>query len=450
MKKRALSVALATVMAVGMLSGCGGGKAADSGQPASSQGGGSEQTVDAGGSDNTTAAGGEKASIVWAGWSGEEEASKEIFGRMMESYRTGSGNDVTWIGWTWADTAQQLLIRTQGNEQLDIAQVDIGIFNTIAQTGTLADLNEVAGEAYLKETFEEASLAVGNIDGQQLAMPWSMASLTMVYNPEILKNAGWDQVPATVAEFEQCLADIKAMDSAIIPYAVSTKDATAAGDFMPWLWTFGGSIYAEDGSVALNSPEAVACVQWYQDMLANGYISMDIGRSDARQMFAQGKVAFYDDAILAKGQAVNNGVAPEVVVDVCSAMERPVLKSGDAPQSTMWGHMLVIFKNSEHKEAALELAKTLVSDEVAMDYFKNNGMPPVTKSAMQIDEVKNDAYLNSFMVSTQTARLEETARLANANEVKSAITEELQYALLGQKDAAKTVQDLADRIASMQ
>ena len=30
-----------------------------------------------------------------------------------------------------------------------------------------------------------------------------------------------------------------------------------------------------------------------------------------------------------------------------------------------------------------ELAKTLVSDEIAMDYFKNNGMPPVTKSAIR-------------------------------------------------------------------
>ncbi len=69
---------------------------------------------------------------------------------MMETYRTNTGNDVTWVGWTWADTAQQLLIRTQGGEQIDIAQVDIGIFNTVAQAGVLADLNEVLGEDYLK------------------------------------------------------------------------------------------------------------------------------------------------------------------------------------------------------------------------------------------------------------------------------------------------------------
>ena len=130
-------------------------------------------------------------------------------------------------------------------------------------------------------------------------------------------------------------------------------------------------------------------------------------------------------------------------------MNRPVLNEGDQPQSTMWGHMLVVFKDSEYKEQAAELAQTLVSDEVAMDYFTNNGMPPVTKSAASLDEVKNDAYLNGFLESTSTARLEETARMANANEVKTIITEELQYALLGQKSAEQAVSDMAARLEAL-
>lgn len=391
----------------------------------------------------------EGASIVWAGWSGEEEASRDIFQEMMQAYRDETGNDVTWVGWTWADTAQQLLIRTQGSEQLDIAQVDISIFNTVAQAGVLADMNEILGRDYLEDSFEASALAVSEIDGKQLGVPWSMASISMVYNPEILAAAGWDTVPATIEEFEQCLADIKAMDDSIIPYAVSTKDATCAGDFMPWLWTFGGAIYAEDGSVTVNSEAAVSCLEWYQTLLANDYIAMDTGRGDARQMFAQGKVAFYDDAVVAKGQAVSNGVAPEDVVNVCSAMPRPVLNAGDAPQSTMWGHMLVIFNASENKEATAELAKVLTSDAVAMEYFSRNGMPPVTKSAAATDEVKNDAYLAGFLTSTATARLEDTARMMNAGEIKTIVTEEIQAVLLGQKDAAQAATDMDSRLSSL-
>ena len=388
------------------------------------------------------------AAIVWAGWSGEEEASKAIFQEMREGYEAQSGNKVDWVGWTWADTSQQLLIRLQGGEQLDIAQADIGIFNTIAQTGTLADLNEIFGEEYLTSTFPEATLEVGKIDGKQLGLPWSMAAITMVYNPEILKEAGWDNPPTTIAEFEECMADIVALDKGIIPYGVSTKDSTAAGDLMPWLWTFGSSIFNEDGSVNLG-PGAVETIQWYKDMLAKGYIQMDIGRGDARQLFAQGQMAFYDDAVLAKGQAVSAGVSPDEVVNVCSAMPRPVLNEGDEPQSTMWGHMLMIFDASEHKDVAADFAKYLVSDEVALKYFENNGMPPVTISASENEAVLNDQYLKGFMDSTATAKLDETARMVNANEIKTIVVEELQATLLGQTTAEECVENLRTRLEAL-
>lgn len=438
--KKLLAALLGLSLSVSLLAGCGSTGAGPSTPPASSP---------ASSPSASAAPSAAPVDIVWAGWSGEEEASKAIFQRMMDAYEAKSDNSVTWVGWTWADTAQQLLIRTQGGEQLDLAQADIGIFNTIAKAGVLADWNEILGEDFMKATFEQSALDVGNVDGKQLGMPWSMASISMVYNPEILAAAGWEKVPATIAEFEQCLADIKAKNPDVVPYAVSTKDATCAGDFMPWLWTFGGAIFNEDGSVAINSDAAVACVKWYQSLQEKGYIAMDTGRGEARQLFAKGKVAFYDDAVVAKGQAVSNGVDPNEVVNVCSAMERPVLNAGDKPQSTMWGHMLVTFKNSEYQAQAAELAQTLVSDEVALDYFKNNGMPPVTKSAAALDEVKNDAYLRGFIQSTATARMEETARLSNASEIKAIITEEIQFALLGQKTAEAAVSDMAARLSAL-
>lgn len=116
----------------------------------------------------------EQTNIVWAGWSGEEEAGKEIFQRMMDAYREETGNEITWVGFTWSDAAQQLLIRTQGGEALDVSQADISIFNTLAQANVLADWTDVLGEEYLKENFQESALSVGNIDGKQLGLPWGM------------------------------------------------------------------------------------------------------------------------------------------------------------------------------------------------------------------------------------------------------------------------------------
>ena len=50
--------------------------------------------VFAGGSAESTASTASEGpdSIVWAGWSGEEEASRDIFTRMREGYQAQSGN----------------------------------------------------------------------------------------------------------------------------------------------------------------------------------------------------------------------------------------------------------------------------------------------------------------------------------------------------------------------
>ena len=147
MKKRTLAIAMSMAMTAGLLAGCG-SSSSGTAAPATTAAPAAQETAASKAEEKTEApteaAGG--VNIVWAGWSGEEEASKDIFKRMMDTYRKNTRHDVTWVGWTWADTAQQLLIRTQGGEQLDIAQEDIGIFNKVANAGGVADLNEVMGE----------------------------------------------------------------------------------------------------------------------------------------------------------------------------------------------------------------------------------------------------------------------------------------------------------------
>ena len=173
---------------------------------------------------------------------------------------------------------------------------------------------------------------------------------------------------------------------------------------------------------------------------------MDTGRGDARQLFAQGKMAFYNDAVLAKGEVVAAGVDPDEVVNVCSAMNRPVLNEGDDPQSTIWGHMLVIFDTSKHKDAAADFAKYLLSEDVAMEYFRQNGMPPVTKSTASSEEVLSDDYLMGFINATATSRLDDTARMTNASEIKAIIVEELQRTLLGQTSSEECIENMRTRL----
>jgi multiple sugar transport system substrate-binding protein len=402
------------------------------------------------GQDKSGSGGTASGNIVWAGWSGEEEGSRDIFTWMRTSWeQENAGKTVTWVGWPWAETATQLVIRNQGNERLDIAQVDIGIFATIAATGALADWNDLAGSAWVKENFEAASLEVGNIKGRQLGLPWSIASIGMIYNPEILTRAGFAEPPKTIAEFERCLEAISKLPGDIIPYGVATKDATAANDFMPWLWTFGGRMYDSAGNVTVNNAQGVQALAWYKSLMDKKYIRTNMSRFDSRQLFAQGRIAFYDDAILAKGILIGNGVPADRLAQLARPMVRPVLNAGDTPRSMMWGHMLAIFDKSPSKGDAVSFAKYLVGQTVSMRYFAQNGMPPVLKSVLASPEVQGDPWVSNWSKITATGELGEFDLSPQKGQLTTIIAEELQACLIGDKTPQRAADDAAARIKTV-
>lgn len=390
----------------------------------------------------------EKTKLVWAGWSGEEEANKGIIKDIINTYNTSTDNaEISWVGWPWANTLQQLIIRTQSKQELDVAQVDMAWLATLAKMDVLVDLNEVLDKDWMKENISPAALNSGNIGGKQLAVPWTQASIGMVYNPTILKNAGVTKVPETVAEFEEALKKIKAYDKNIIPYAAATKEAgSISKDMNAWFWTFGGQYIDDSGKVVINSEANEKALTWYKGLKDNGYIAMDLTRFDARQLFAQNKVAFYDDAILAKGIANKNGVATDKLDSTIQPMLRPVLKAGDKPQSTLWGHQLVIFKSSKDKAKAADFIKYLIGKDTAVKYFTATGSVPVVKSAIEDDKVKNDKWSSQWLKTTETGKKAETQKYENDSQLSTIVTEEIQNTLLGTKTPKKALEDAEKRL----
>lgn len=389
-----------------------------------------------------------KADLVWAGWSGEEDSTKGIIDDMINSYNEKGGSQVSWTGWPWADTQQQLIIRNQGSEVLDIAQVDIGMFGALSEMDILVDMNEIMGEDYLSENYDPAALEVGQVNGKQLGMPWSIASIGMLYNPSLLAKVGYTEPPKTIAEFEDCMQKLKEYDPEIIPYGIATKEGTMATDFQPWLWTFGGSILDENGQVTIDNDASVEATTWYKGLIDKDYMQMNVTRFDARQLFAQDKIAFYDDAISARGVAVSNGLAEEDLTDKIQPMERPVLKEGDTPQSAMWGHLLVVFKKSEHQEQAADFIKHVVNEEQALKYLESNGMLPVLNTALNSEAVTSDAWASKWVSITKSGRKLEFATMSNGGELNNVLVEELQSVLIGDKEITDALASAKARLTS--
>ena len=394
-------------------------------------------------------------SVLFAGWSGEEEASKPFFQWMISSFNAANPDvEVRWLGWPWDQTQQQLVLRYQSRQAPDIAQIDVNWLYTFAALDALVDLNTVIGADRLAELMDPGLLALGQVNGRQLAIPWTTASIGLVANPKILEKAGVTSPPETVDEFVAALEAIKATQPDVIPYAISTKNnATISGDFQAWLWTFGGRIFDADGNVVVNSPATVQALRWLKDLLDRGLIARDVDRFDARTMFAQQRVGFYDDAILAKNVArANSGLGPAFDENIMP-LARPVLQRGDTPRSVAWGHLLVVFKQPQpvtaDSGAVRFLNYVVFEDLVPLEYFKSQGLLPTSRSALAADIVQQDEYSATWAQFTRTSTPNETSRWPNGAQMTNVIGEEVQAAILGLKTPEQAARDMASRLQAL-
>jgi multiple sugar transport system substrate-binding protein len=392
--------------------------------------------------------------VLFAGWSGEEQASKPIIEWMISSFNEANPDaQVTWLGWPWGQTQQQLVLRHRSGQAPDVAQLDMSWLQTFAVMDALVDLNEVFGREFLEERIDPGLLALGEVDGRQLAIPWTTASIGMLANEEVLRQAGVESLPTTVEEFEAALEAIRANVPGVVPYGFSTKgNSMISADFQAWLWTFGGEIFDADGNVVVDSPATVATLEWLSDLMDRGLLARDVDRFDARTIYARHGVGFYDDAIMARSIARSNS-GDEDFDEHVVALPRPVVEVGADPRSVAWGHHLVLFKQADavtaDDAAARFLHHLVFDDEVPLAYFEDQGLLPVTRSALAAEVVREDEYATGWAAFTATSRRNETVHWPNAAQMTDVIGEEVQAVLLGQKEPARAAADMARRLGAL-
>jgi multiple sugar transport system substrate-binding protein len=313
----------------------------------------------------------------------------------------------------------------------------------LAALGVLQDLAPVIPEG----VYSDAALNACQVAGVQYGIPWTTASIGMVANQELLEAAGVMEIPTTVAEFEAALEMLKAYDPDVIPYAAMT-DTAQLKDIIPWIWTFGGTVIDENGEAVLNDEGTIAAVDWYAGLLDRGLIAADVDRFDARQLFAQGRVGFYEDAIVAKALAAANKPADLELTVV--PVPRPVVNEGDESQALLWGHCLAVI-DDDAAATATDFALYLTSDPVPTTrYFEQLSLPPTN-----LEFLNSEVFQSNVYVSTWTNEITATAQsnpfwpFAEAARMEGILGEQVQQVLTGNMSAQDAMNDAAEEIADL-
>ena len=392
-------------------------------------------------------------SFTYVGWTQDEAASKATIAKMFQQFEQSDPSvSMNVVGFPYAQMQQNLFLRLRAHQPVDVAQLTLQWLPQFGGTGKMVDFNDVFGKAALEKVIDPGILRLGQFRGKQVGMPWTMGSIAMVANASMLKEAGIAQPPVTIDAFLEALKAIKAKFPESVPYAMSTKDnASVVGDFQTWLWTFGGHIFNDQGQVVVNSPAAVRTLEFMTNLVKDRLAAKDTDRYDARRLFAQNRCAFYQDAPLARGFARDNsGKGAAFDANVLS-VATPVLKQGDVPRSFAWGHLFGSFaadkQSFDAKSAPAQFVSYIsLTDEPQLEYFRQVGLFPVTRSA--IAKLSGDPYVANWTRNARNATRDELAVFPNVADLTVIVGEQVQAAVLGQKSPAEAIDAMSKRLSA--
>lgn len=366
-----------------------------------------------------------------------EESNRPDVEKLLAEFKAAKGIDAKVYPYAWGDVLKNVFLRQRSKTLPDVLQISERWLTTIAQLPEAVDLNTVFGKDKLESWIDPKVLAMGRtVDGKQLALPWVTGSFNMIANAEVLKEAGVEKVPVTLDEFRAALVKVRDKVPGSVPYPFATKNpASILQDYTIWARAYGARVLDDNGKVLISSPENKAALNALVDMMKERLIAPELDRPDSRRLFAQGKAAFYADAVQARAHLRQFSGRGEAFDAAIKPMAMPVLKAGDQSHSVEWGHTLVLFNVADTKPTgpSAQWLEYVVSEAGQVDYALRQGVLPVSKAARANPRVQSDKYLADWAASEGAPVRNDVSAWPNAVDLTRILAEGIQAAILGQK-----------------
>lgn len=391
----------------------------------------------------------EPVTLTFAGWIAMEESGKGPWQKMVDGFQAKYPNiKVEYVGYPWAEQLNQLVLMVASGNAPDVAQIDINS-NALFEMGAVEPLDDKFPAERIADLYDAAKEA-GMYKGQLLAWPWVIGNIGLLYNPLLLEKAGLDpnKPPATLDELAQAAKKVDALgpDTYGLGMAV-TRSPWTAYFFLPFLWSYEADILDKDGNIVVNSPEAVKAVEYYNSLVKSGAIPTGSDIFDFRALFAKDKLGFYWDAPVTRGILEQMSGMGTDFRSHYKCMTVPVGPTGK-PESTLWGHWLVVFKTSKHKDAAYKFIDYITSDpEIIKMYHDTMGMMPPSKELLAGPDYQEE-FTQCFLKGTSTAR-SVPSTVGNSSQFLKALDAlaiGLEEVVLNNRPAKEALDDVAQKM----
>ncbi|MBQ4045947.1 MAG: extracellular solute-binding protein, partial [Lachnospiraceae bacterium] len=162
-----------------------------------------------------------------------------------------------------------------------------------------------------KSELPEVMLANSTYNGKHYGVPLTMNIVGLFCNMDLLKEAGWNEVPTTYDDLIKCCDALKA--KGIIPFGCAGGETWCVTEYLePVIEKSIGADAMNDiflGRASWDNAEVAKAVDTFQSMVKAGYFdpnAVSLSNDEVKANFMQGKYAFYQNGTWNCADFANN------------------------------------------------------------------------------------------------------------------------------------------------
>ena len=252
---------------------------------------------------------------------------------------------------TWKSGLEKIQAAVASGTQPDLCELGSTWLPRFSYEGVLDDVTDV----YLAERDSFLMWDSGIYNGRAYGLPWVQGSRVLFVNRDLFRRAGLDpdHAPETWDEMLAASEKISTLGTGIYGFGQNIGERYVLyKKFMAFAWGNGGDVFDENGNVVVNSPEMVQALEFY---LRLAPFSLQEKQEVLDQYFKTGRLGMQ----VSGAWNIKNYQLEAPGLDYSVALvPKPAVDRG-VHASFAGAEMLVVFKASPRREAALKLARFL-------------------------------------------------------------------------------------------
>ena len=413
--------AIAPLMVLALITAACGSNDEDPGAPGASGAPGATDAPATGGTNASAAPAGDVSGdlTVWA--MGNEGALLSSMAELFMAEYPDVTVNITPIDWGQAVTRLQTAIG--GGETPDVSQMGTDMMGQFVATGAL----EPVLDTFDQGTFFESAWNTNIVDEQAYGVPWYVETRVLYYRTDIAEAAGITEAPQTWDDLKAMATAMQAEGGAEWGISLGTKNYQ---EYAPFLWSNGGQIMNDAGEFTLDSPEAVEALEFYDSFFEEGLAPTEVPEGfDITPAFVRGSHPMFFSGPWHVGLITEAGGA-----DIEGKWAVATIPEKESATSFVGGSNLVVFSDSENKDAAWAFIEFMTRPETQVAWYEEATVLPAVQAAWDDPALSGDENVAVF--GEQLSDTQAPPSVSTWNEVANAINENLERVTVGNASAA--------------